>query len=181
MRIRAALFALAALALGSCATLSEDACRQGDWRGIGLADGAAGRSARYIEGHAKACAEIGVAPDVAAWREGRSQGLPRYCTPDNAFRAGLRGGRLNPVCQGFDEYRLDRANARGLREYRIERETRAVERDIYELDARIDTLLDDDIGDEDRRLIRAYRREINRSERLLRLLALESRTTFLFP
>ena len=29
--------------LASCATLSEEACRQGDWRGIGYVDGTEGR------------------------------------------------------------------------------------------------------------------------------------------
>ncbi len=46
-----------------------------------------------------------------------------------------------------------------------------LERDIGELDRRIDGLLSREVEDADRRLIRAYRDDIVRSERMLRLLA----------
>ena len=43
----------AALALGSCATMSAEQCQAGDWSGQGYADGAAGLSCRFrsLPGH----------------------------------------------------------------------------------------------------------------------------------
>lgn len=159
------------LGIAACASLSEDACRAGDWRGIGLRDGAAGRADGYVANHAEACAEIGVAPDIAAWREGRAEGLTLYCTPQNAFEIAARGSRINAVCPASTAYALARATDQGRRAYEIERESARLRSDIAELDARIDKLLDGDVDREDRRLIRAYRDDIARSERTLRLLA----------
>lgn len=159
------------LGLAACASLSEDACRAGDWRGIGQRDGAAGRPDGYIANHAEACAGIGVTPDLAAWRDGRAEGLTLYCTPRNAFDIAARGGRINPVCPASAAYGLARATDQGRRAYEIDRETARLQSDIAELDARIDELLDGEVDRDDRRLIRAYRDDIARSERTLRLLA----------
>jgi hypothetical protein len=99
VRVLLALLAPAVLAaLAACASLSEDACRAGDWRGIGLRDGAAGRADGYVANHAEACAEIGVIPDIVAWGAGRAEGLTLYCTPQNAFDIAARGSRINAVC-----------------------------------------------------------------------------------
>ena len=68
---------LALLALASCASLSEEACRAGDWRGIGFRDGAAGRADSFVARHAKACADVGVTPDLDEWRAGRAESHAR--------------------------------------------------------------------------------------------------------
>ena len=65
MRFGILLALLSAMILSSCAPLSEDECRAGNWQAIGQADGAEGRDLNYIDQHAEACAEYGVAPDVA--------------------------------------------------------------------------------------------------------------------
>ena len=57
-----------ALLLGSCATMSEDQCRVGDWGGQGLRDGSAGLPMSRLDDHAEACAKHGVAPDVTPYR-----------------------------------------------------------------------------------------------------------------
>lgn len=173
MRARALLAALGALALGSCASISEEACVAGDWRGVGFRDGAAGRSDGYVANHAEACAAVGVRPDVALWRSGRAEGLALYCTPANAYELGTEGRGLNPVCGGHDARRLARANAEGWRYRDITREMARLEYEIAELDARIDALREGDVGRAERRLIRAYRDDIERSERFLRLLGME--------
>ncbi len=93
------LLALAGLtALAACASLSEDQCRAGDWRGIGFSDGAQGRSPDHIARHQKACAKVGVTPDLQAWLSGRQEGLLRYCTPANAYRVGRGGQSVAPYC-----------------------------------------------------------------------------------
>jgi len=129
-----------AVFLGSCATLSEDACRQGDWFSIGAADGARGRLPDYLSRHAEACAGLGVVPVRAEWEAGRQQGLRTYCTPATAYSEGTRGRSLSPVCSGDNVERLTAANATGLRWNRLERDIDRLERDRREIAAEIAVL-----------------------------------------
>ncbi|MBP7240672.1 DUF2799 domain-containing protein [Amaricoccus sp.] len=167
--------AFLALFLGSCATLSEDACRGGDWQGVGYRDGAAGRAEGFLANHAEACAEYGIAPDAAAWLAGRAQGLHAYCTPQNAFEAGMRGGRLNPVCPAGDRWRLAAAEERGLRINGLEREIDGLETENREARRRIDKILKGEVGPEERRRLRRLERGINDRERQIRTLEREAR------
>lgn len=66
-----------------------------DWRQIGFADGTTGTSAARINDHAKACAEVGVRPDLDAYLRGREQGFVNYCQPANGFAVGRSGGMPN--------------------------------------------------------------------------------------
>lgn len=91
------------LGLASCATMSAEQCRAGDWGGQGFSDGASGLSMSRLSEHAEACAEHGVIPDSAAYAAGRDQGLVRYCTPDNGFRAGRTGSGYGGVCPSYLE------------------------------------------------------------------------------
>lgn len=93
----------ALLALASCATMSAEQCRAGDWGGQGFSDGVSGLSMSRLSEHAEACAEHGVIPDSAAYAAGRDQGLVRYCTPDNGFRAGRTGSGYGGVCPSYLE------------------------------------------------------------------------------
>ena len=86
------------LLLASCATISEEACLQGDWAGIGFKDGEAGHPQSRLDEHAKACAKTGVAPDPAPYFAARAQGLRLYCTPDRGFREGRLGHSYAGVC-----------------------------------------------------------------------------------
>ena len=96
--ITAAAAAGAALALGSCATMSAEQCMAGDWSGQGYADGQSGLTMSQLDEHAEACAEHGVAPDAAAYAAGRRQGLVHYCTPYKGFEVGRTGSGYAGVC-----------------------------------------------------------------------------------
>lgn len=87
--------ALLPLLLASCASLSPEQCMRADWRQIGFADGTTGISAARINDHAKACAEVGVRPDLDAYLQGREEGMVRYCQPENGFTIGRNGGTPN--------------------------------------------------------------------------------------
>ena len=87
-----------ALALGSCATMSEEQCLAGDWSGQGYSDGLSGLTMSRLDDHAEACAEHGVTPDASAYAEGRRQGLLQYCTVDKGFEVGRTGGGYAGVC-----------------------------------------------------------------------------------
>jgi hypothetical protein len=157
---RAGAALLALLALGSCGTLSEETCRQGNWSEIGYRDGSRGRSADFVSNHAQACGKVGVTPDLAAWRAGRVEGLRRYCTPQNAYDAGLGGNRLNPVCPASDRLRLALAEDQGLRIHAVRREIDRLDYANASDEARLDDLLTGELDKEDRRRVRKLRRDI---------------------
>jgi hypothetical protein len=50
-----------------------------------------------------ACARHQVAPDLAAYTEGRDRGLVEYCQPRNGYRVGLNGGGYANVCPAVTE------------------------------------------------------------------------------
>lgn len=133
------LAAFMLVGLSACATLSEGECRSGDWRSIGIEDGAKGRTPSYLGKHAQACAEYGITPDRVAWEAGRQEGLPFYCTPANAWEEGSDGRRLSPVCPDENLLRLQDANRRGLIYNRIVRDMREVQRDIDRINATLNS------------------------------------------
>ena len=88
----------AALALGSCATMSAEQCMAGDWSGQGYVDGQQGLTMSRLDDHAKACAEHWVTPDAGAYAAGRRQGLVQYCTLPKGFEVGRTGSGYAGVC-----------------------------------------------------------------------------------
>jgi hypothetical protein len=91
---------IAALLITGCASLSPEQCQHADWRQIGYTDGVEGASAYRINDHAKACAEVGVKPNLDEYLRGREQGFQTYCRPGNAFALGRRGVSHNGAeCQ----------------------------------------------------------------------------------
>lgn len=133
-----------ALLLAGCATLSEDACRGGDWERIGFVDGSDGYDRTRLAAHAKACRDYGISPDVAAWEAGRQQGLLVYCRTGRAYDEGADGRRLRDVCPVEDLAALELANERGLSWYRIGRDIDRAERRISEINALLAKLPADD-------------------------------------
>lgn len=137
--------------LAACASLSEDQCRAGDWRGIGFADGAQGRSPDHIARHQKACAKVGVTPDLQAWLAGRQDGLDRYCTPAKAYEVGRSGRSLAPYCTPAQLASMRPALDRGRAYYEIGQDIDAERRDLRDLDDLI-RALPGDAGTERARL-----------------------------
>lgn len=148
------------LLLAACASLSEEQCRAGDWRGIGFVDGTAGRDTDYIANHQKACAEIGVTPDLTAWLDGRQQGLQTYCTPEKAYQVGRSGRALSPVCPAASRASMDEAHYAGRQYYEIRQEIDRLRSDRFTVEAALDDLPDD--AGADRRRLRNERSRIDR-------------------
>jgi hypothetical protein len=90
--------AVTVAALAGCATMSKEACLQGDWAGVGFKDGEAGRPQSRLDEHAKACAKTGVVPEAAPYFQARDQGLKLYCTQDRGFGEGRNGNAYAGVC-----------------------------------------------------------------------------------
>jgi len=117
---------VAAIALASCAPISEDACRGGNWGSIGLEDGKEGKSLSILDKYAQRCAEFGVAPDQDVYLAARQSGLQFYCTPQNAYQVGRDGGRLNKVCQPGVQASISPAFNQGKRYYEVTEEIRRI-------------------------------------------------------
>ncbi|NLG76101.1 MAG: DUF2799 domain-containing protein [Xanthomonadaceae bacterium] len=97
-RLASAVLLIASVAIGGCATMSEQECLTVDWRTIGYEDGVAGYSGDRIGLHRKACAKHGVTPDLASYQQGREAGLREYCVPANGFRLGAQGAKYHGLC-----------------------------------------------------------------------------------
>ena len=124
---------VAAVALASCAPISEDQCRGGDWGSIGMADGQKGRLISILDKYAETCAEFGIAPNRETYLQARAEGLKFYCTPQNAYQVGRNGGRLNNVCTPDVQQSIRPAYNNGHRYHEI------TER-MDDLDDRVDDL-----------------------------------------
>lgn len=124
--------------LSSCATLSQQECMVGDWQAIGYNDGVAGYDSNRLAAHTKACAKASIAPDYLAWERGRTLGLKKYCTVNNAYNLGKRGRQLNHVCPIASAPLLQQANQQG--------------HDYYTLDRQLNT---------DKRLLKSYQTELS--------------------
>lgn len=101
----------AAAILASCATLTKAECTAGDWRSIGIGDGASGYPASYVDNHISACAEHGIGLDRQLYETGRQEGLRTYCRLERAESDG-RAGRTNyNSCQGEIGVAFNRVHA----------------------------------------------------------------------
>ena len=94
---------LALLALGGCATLSEEECKTADWGRLGYQDGAAGHPDSRLAEHAEACAKVGIRPMADLWRAGWDRGVRTYCVRRVGWNEGLAGRSYQGVCRGRGE------------------------------------------------------------------------------
>jgi len=165
-----------ALMLGSCATMSEDQCRAGDWGGVGFADGAAGYTADRIQEHAKACAKHQIAPDFAVYSAAREDGLRRYCTPESGFSAGRRGASYARVCPAelegdflpaYEDGRVTHAAESALESARssVDGYARRLEELDDKLRAKQEELRQEGLTDEQREQIRNRIQEVRQERR----------------
>lgn len=161
-----------AFGCASCApieSVSPQQCEGGDWTGIGFADGQAGRSAEYVSRHQDACAKVGIAPNVTAWRAGRERGLKTYCTPQNAYQVGRDGSDLSGVCPASAAIDLNRANAQGRKYHAIGREISSLRTKSSDIDTKLfflGTPQNEEQARERRRLLREQEQIKTRISRL---------------
>ncbi len=167
--------------LAACASLTEDACRTGNWESIGYNDGVRGRSASYVNEHRDACGEYGIAPNTAVWLRGRLEGLKQYCTPDNAYTVGRRGSELNNVCPTTQLTELRLSNFYGLRYYEINSEITALENDVRAIELNLATNFIGELTPEQIQLQNFYLTQIISLERSIRTLEFEARKYAALP
>lgn len=127
---------LALVGPGACSTVSREECLAGDWRQIGIADGAEGYGPDRLTWQRRACRGTGVTPDAAAWARGREAGLRLYCTPAKAYAVGREGRPLREGCTPAELARLQPAYDHGRKYWDYEMRIQDLRRDIR--DARRD-------------------------------------------
>ncbi len=140
-----ALYALPALLVGlsilsGCATLSAEECLAADWYTIGVEDGSRGAPISRIGAHRKACAEVGVQPDMARYNDGRALGLQSYCTRERGYAEGENGRTYNGVCPPHLEPLFMQGYLAGQDRYRLKQDIRRLERELAEVREEIDEI-----------------------------------------
>ncbi len=153
-----ALLLFFSLFIASCASLSKEECLGGDWFNIGYSDGQSGLRISQLSEHREACAEYHVVPDTQAYKQGREEGLLRYCTPENALQEGLSGNPYRGVCSIGVE-------ASFLKQHRIGMAIYDLQQEINQHKSRIATL-NYDLDNDKRKAklghkkVKAYEREL---------------------
>lgn len=134
---------VAVVTLPGCATMSEQACLATDWHSAGFEDGVAGRSVGSIGRYREACADYGIAPDLAEYRAGYAEGVEVFCRPTNGFEVGRRGYRYQGVCPANLEGDFLAAYNDGHQLYELESNLRAVDNQIAARHKRLENLTAD--------------------------------------
>jgi len=122
--------------------MSADECRSAEWRTVGYEDGRSGSAGR-IGDHSKACAKVGIAPNLDQYELGRADGLRQYCIPSKGYEMGSNGHSYNGVCPEDLEPAFVEALEDGRVLYRFEQAVSDVESEINDIEHE----LDDDEGD----------------------------------
>lgn len=118
------------LILSACASLSEEECLAADWYAIGVEDGSRGQDMSRVGAHRKACAEYGIAPDVALYEQGRARGLENFCTRERGYYQGEHGYRYSGVCPAHLEGMFMQGYLAGQEVYRTKQNIRRLEGDL---------------------------------------------------
>ncbi|MDO9077358.1 MAG: DUF2799 domain-containing protein [Brevundimonas sp.] len=132
----------AALAVASCATMSKDQCLAGAWGEVGYRDGLEGQPMSLLADHEKACAEYGVAPDVAAYSSARADGLNGYCRWERGFQEGRQGDTYHGVCTRQQEEEFLPAYQDGQVVYAAEQALTNARSSVASLGSRLEELDD---------------------------------------
>ena len=138
------VFCTLAFALSGCATMSEAECQAADWEIRGEDDGRAGRPSTTVDDHANACAEYGIVPKVAQYREGWKRGIAVYCTSDNGFRRGVEGDTYQHSCPIETEADFLPAYQAGKRIHDQQVVLANLESELYEVNRDLNDLDDDE-------------------------------------
>lgn len=140
---------LGILLLAGCAatpTVSENQCIAGDWQTIGYGDGMAGFASTRLLMHQEACGDFGIIPVREEYLAGWQEGLSMYCTADNGFQVGQRGGGLNQVCSGELREPFASAHADGRELYLARRDVQHWSQTLAQQENRLHAIKQEMVG-----------------------------------
>ncbi|MBO1519405.1 DUF2799 domain-containing protein [Oceanisphaera pacifica] len=150
--------AVAVVMLSGCASMTEQECLTANWEDKGNSDGRAGYGLTRLDSHYKACANVGVTPNMQQYKQGREQGLKHYCTPENGFLQGQQGQAYRQVCPTDLAPTFLRAFTDGKQLYDAKQRITDVANDIKE----IEHSLSNESDKAQRRYLRQKLRGMNR-------------------
>ena len=127
-------------------TVSEFQCKAGDWQSVGFRDGSSGRSSSRILQHQEACGEYEIVPDRSSYLAGWREGLDQYCTAQNGFEVGRRGGRTSGVCSANDYMDFVAAYSDGRDLYQASRAVRSLENQLVAAERRLEDIKHEIVG-----------------------------------
>jgi len=86
------------LLISACSTgpSLQETCTATDWRSEGYKTGVKGESADHVLNTEKKCSKEGYSVSVVDYKEGWLKGIEKYCSPDNAFKLGVKGDEATP-------------------------------------------------------------------------------------
>lgn len=128
------------MALGGCASLSEDECRNADWELIGYSDASRGYQQGRVKDHSEACADLGISVNLNQYLAGYERGLPVYCTPATAFRVGEKGDNFPTQCDLAKYPSMKNAHQTGRQAYSVVQERKQVDDQLEQKRKQIDAL-----------------------------------------
>lgn len=140
------LTSFAVVGLAACASTGgnrqQEACASYDWRGQGVADGAAGYGEARAADFGRQC---GADFDRAEWQAGVTEGAKRFCTVEGAFRSGAAGTEYRAVCSPMPAG-AEAAMAKGEKYGALTVEIADREAQIYQHQADLNRLLRNQSG-----------------------------------
>ncbi len=129
------------MTLGACSVMNEKECAVADWQAIGFSDGASGRTQASFNERAKACSKHGLFVDSKSYQRGRNEGLKSYCTKNNGFTIGVRGGRYYGVCEGKSHTHFSSGYNKGKAVYKQRSRVQSLKSNIESTERKITFLL----------------------------------------
>jgi hypothetical protein len=121
-------WAILAVALIGCSTLSKNECLQANWYELGWKDGNLGKPRSLFQEHADACVKHNVRAEKTEYFRGRDDGLKNFCTYDNGFSKGRYGKSYNYVCPPDLEASFLAGFSKGRKVYKYNRKVVALEK-----------------------------------------------------
>lgn len=160
--------------------MSEQECLTANWLDQGYRDGVRGEPVSRLADHSKACAKVGVYPDMIRYQKGRDQGVLEYCRPQNALQQGRLGNYYKNACPAHLERQFLRYYNEGKRVYEAEQEVRDLTSRSEQLERNLKKEQDPTKRQSLRQQLRQLDRQTSRARDQLRYLErqLDSRLRF---
>lgn len=137
LAILGAVSMLSACASGP-ATMSSEECQNADWRAVGREDGLRGAPMEALGARVEQCSQTQASVDVVAYRAGRLEGLTEFCTEENGYDFGYRGGDYHGVCPEEAEEDFIAGYQDGITMYKLKQDVKETERELRKMERDMD-------------------------------------------
>jgi hypothetical protein len=131
-----AVFSSAVL-MSSCASISKDECRAGDWERVGYRDSSGGYDSSRLGSHIEECGKLGVKIDKDLYNKGYQDGLKVYCTFDKGLDVGKEAGTYHDICPSDLAAEFRRGYRLGQQINKIEAQATALETEIQTMEEQL--------------------------------------------